>query len=129
MSMKIIVMSVLVDDQQKALDFYTGTLGFLKKEDVPMGEHRWLTVVSPHQPDGPELVLEPMGISEAKTYQQALLRDGIPLTMFGVDDIHKEHARLEQLGVKFTMPPTQMGPITLAVFEDTCGNLIQVVQK
>lgn len=127
--MKIVITSVLVDDQQKALEFYTNVLGFRKKEDVPTGEHRWLTVVSPDQPDGPELLLEPMGIEAAKTYQRALLEEGIPLTSFAVEDVRKEHERLEALGVKFTMPPTEMGPVTVAVFDDTCGNLIMMAQK
>jgi catechol 2,3-dioxygenase-like lactoylglutathione lyase family enzyme len=127
--MRIVVTSVMVDDQQKALDFYTDVLGFVKKNDVPLGEHRWLTVVSPEQPDGPEVLLEPMGIPAAKTFQKALRAEGIPLASFGVEDVDKEHERLLSRGVRFTMPPTQMGPVKLAVFDDTCGNLIQIAQK
>jgi predicted enzyme related to lactoylglutathione lyase len=127
--MRIVVTSVMVKDQQKALEFYTGVLGFLKKEDVPVGEHRWLTVVSPEQPDGPEVLLEPMGMPAAKTFQKALYAEGVPLTSFGVDDVQKEYERLTQRGVRFTMPPTQMGPVTIAVFDDTCGNHIQIAQR
>lgn len=127
--MRVVVTSVMVKDQQKALEFYTDVLGFLKKNDVPLGEHRWLTVVSPEDPDGPEILLEPMGIPAARTFQKALHADGIPLTSFGVADVDKEHERLVARGVRFTMPPTQMGPVKLAVFEDTCGNLIQIAQR
>lgn len=119
----------MVKDQQKALEFYTNVLGFVKKEDVPMGEHRWLTVVSPEEPNGPEILLEPLGIPAAKVFQKALHAEGVPLTSFGVSDVHKEHERLRALGVKFTMPPTEMGPLTIAVFDDTCGNLIQIAQR
>jgi catechol 2,3-dioxygenase-like lactoylglutathione lyase family enzyme len=127
--MKIIVTSVLVDDQEKALAFYTGVLGFIKKHDVPVdGTARWLTVVSPEGGDV-ELLLEPMGFGPAKTYQKALFDAGIPLTMFGVDDIQQEYERLLERGVVFTSPPTAMGPVTVAVFEDTCGNLIQIMQQ
>jgi catechol 2,3-dioxygenase-like lactoylglutathione lyase family enzyme len=129
MTLNVVVVSVLVKDQQKALEFYTDVLGFEKKEDVPLGEHRWLTVVSPEQPDGPEILLEPMGIPAAKTFQKALHADGIPLTSFGVRDVQKEHERLSARGVRFTMPPTTMGPVTIAVFDDTCGNLIQIAQR
>lgn len=127
--MRIVVTSVMVKDQQKALEFYTNVLGFVKKEDVPMGEHRWLTVVSPEEPNGPEILLEPLGIPAAKVFQKALHAEGVPLTSFGVSDVHKEHERLRALGVKFTMPPTEMGPLTIAVFDDTCGNLIQIAQR
>lgn len=127
--MKIIVTSVLVDDQSKALKFYTEILGFQVKHDIPMGEARWLTVVSPENSDGVELLLEPMGFGPARTYQKALFDAGIPLTNFGVTDIHKEHERMTNAGVTFKSAPKQMGPVTVAVFEDTCGNLIQMVQQ
>jgi catechol 2,3-dioxygenase-like lactoylglutathione lyase family enzyme len=127
--MRIHVTSVMVDDQNKALKFYTEVLGFTKKHDIPLGgDHRWLTVLSPDGPADVELLLEPMGFAPAKTYQKALFDAGIPLTSFAVDDIRKEHARLETLGVVFRTPPTEAGPVTIAVFEDTCGNLIQIVQ-
>jgi len=118
----------MVDNQDKALNFYTATLGFVKKREIPMGEHRWLTVVSPVEQDGVELVLEPMGFPPAKIYQKALFEAGIPAAAFQVDDIHEECKRLEGAGVKFSMQPTQMGPVTLAVFNDTCGNNIQIFQ-
>ena len=124
--MKIKLNSVLVDDQDKALKFYTEVLGFVKKTDIPMGEAKWLTVVSPEGPDDIELVLEPMGFPPAKTYQKALFDAGIPSTSFAVDDTKKEYERLKMLGVVFTMEPTHMGPATIAVFDDTCGNLIQI---
>lgn len=127
--MKIVVTSVLVDDQAKALRFYTDVLGFQPKEDVPLGEHRWLTVVSPHAPDGVELVLEPDAHPAVKPFKEALVADGIPFTSFGVDDVAAEHARLVGLGVRFTQPPVAMGPVTTAVFDDTCGNLIQIAQR
>jgi predicted enzyme related to lactoylglutathione lyase len=128
-ALKIVVTSVMVGDQEKALRFYTDVLGFIKKTDVPAGGARWLTVVSPDQPDGPELLLEPMGFEPAKVYQQALFDAGIPLTMFGVADVEATYQRLKGRGVVFKMPPTKMGPVTIAMFEDTCGNLIQVVQR
>lgn len=127
--MKIILTSVLVDDQAKALAFYTNVLGFVKKTDVPVGDARWLTVVSPRGPEDVELVLEPMGFAPARTYQKALFDADIPLTALGTDDIEQEHRRLTALGVVFRTPPTVMGPVTVAMFEDTCGNLIQMVQK
>jgi catechol 2,3-dioxygenase-like lactoylglutathione lyase family enzyme len=127
--MKIILTSVMVDDQSKALKFYTDVLGFRVKHDIPMGEARWLTVVSPENSDGVELLLEPMGFAPAKTYQKALFDAGIPLTAFGVSDIDKEHERMKNAGVIFKSAPTKMGPVTVAVFEDTCGNLIQMVQQ
>ena len=127
--LRIWVMSVMVDDQQKALEFYTDVLGFVKKEDVPVGEHRWLTVVSPGQPDGPEVLLEPMGMPAARTYQKALRKDGVPLASFAVADLAKEHERLRARGVHFTMPPTDLGTVKIAVFDDTCGNLIQLAQR
>ena len=126
--MKIKITSVMVDDQAKALAFYTDILGFVKKHDVPLGEHRWLTVVSPELPHEVELLLEPMGFEPARAYQKALFDAGIPLTQFYVDDIEKEYERLLGLGVKFSISPTPMGPVKLAVFDDTCGNRIQIVQ-
>jgi predicted enzyme related to lactoylglutathione lyase len=126
--MRIKITSVMVDDQDKALKFYTEILGFVKKTEIPMGEHKWLTVVSPEAPEEVELLLEPMGFAPAKVYQKALFDAGIPLTAFNVDDIQKEYERLQRLGVVFSMKPTTMGPATLAVFDDTCGNNIQIVQ-
>ena len=127
--MRIHVTSVMVDDQEKALRFYTDVLGFVKKEDIPMGEARWLTVVSPESPDGTELLLEPDGHPAAGPFKRALVEDGIPFTSFAVDDVHAEFARLRGLGVRFTQEPLQMGPVTTAVFDDTCGNLIQIAEK
>lgn len=124
--MRIVITSVFVDDQAKALEFYTETLGFVKKQDVPMGKHRWLTVVSRENPDGPELLLEPDDHSAAQTFKQALMEDGIPFTSFEVDDVHREHERLGELGVRFTQDPTDMDVVTTAVLDDTCGNLIQI---
>ena len=126
--MKIKLNSVLVDDQDKALKFYTEVLGFIKKNDIPAGEARWLTVVSPDAPDDIELLLEPTGFLAAQTYQKALFDAGIPLTAFAVKDIQKEYERMKELGVAFSMEPTKAGPATLAVFNDTCGNLIQLYQ-
>ena len=126
--MKIILTSVMVDNQDKALKFYTEVLGFVKKNDIPCGEDRWLTVVSPEGPDDVELLLEPMGFPPARTYQKALFEAGIPLTSFAIDDIQKEYERMKKLGVVFKTAPTKMGPVTIAVFEDTCGNLIQMAQ-
>jgi catechol 2,3-dioxygenase-like lactoylglutathione lyase family enzyme len=123
---RINLASVLVDDQDKALRFYTEVLGFVKKTEVPLGEHRWLTVVSPEAPDGVELVLEPDEHPAAKPFKAALVADGIPYTSFAVDDVHAEFDRLKGLGVTFTQEPAQMGPVTTAVFDDTCGNLIQI---
>lgn len=127
--MRIIVTSVLVDDQEKALQFYTQMLGFKKKEDIPMGPYRWLTVVSPDDASGVEIVLEPDQHPAAGPFKRALVEDGIPFTMFGVDDVQAEFDRLASVGVRFTQPPTAMGPVTTAVFDDTCGNLIQIAQK
>jgi catechol 2,3-dioxygenase-like lactoylglutathione lyase family enzyme len=124
--MRIVTTSVLVDDQAKALAFYTDVLGFAKKTDVPAGEHRWLTVVSPDAPDGVELLLEPDAHPAARPFKEALVADGIPYTSFAVDDVEAEFDRLSGLGVRFTQPPTPMGPVTTAVFDDTCGNLIQI---
>ncbi|MEH7384415.1 VOC family protein [Bacillus sp. JJ1521] len=127
--MKIIVTSLFVDDQDKALNFYSEVLGFEKKHDVPMGEFRWITLVSPEAPEGTELVLEPNNHQAAKEYQKKLFADGIPATMFGVADVNKEYERLKNLGVKFTMEPKNAGPVTIAVFDDTCGNLIQIAHN
>ena len=126
--MKIKVTSIMVTDQDKALKFYTGILGFVKKTEIPLGEHKWLTVVSAEELDGVELLLEPMGFAPAKVYQKQLFDAGIPWIAFNVDNIQKEYERLKKLGVVFSMPPTTMGPATLAVFDDTCGNNIQIVQ-
>ena len=126
MSIAITTTSVLVDDQAKALEFYTTMLGFQKKNDIPMGEHRWLTVVGVDAPDGVELLLEPDEHPAAKTFKAALVADGIPFTSFGVADVAAEHERLLGLGVEFTQAPMTMGPVTTAVLDDTCGNLIQI---
>jgi len=126
--MKIKLASVLVDDQAKALKFYTKILGFVKKRDLPAGEFRWLTVVSPDEPEGTELLLEPDENPAAKAFKKALFEQGIPLTAFAVDDIEKEYERMKKLGVRFTQKPTKMGSVTQAVFDDTCGNLIQIYQ-
>ena len=127
--MKIYVTSVFVDDQQKALEFYTEKLGFEKKHDIPLGgEARWLTLTEAGNPNGVELLLEPSGHPAVNPYRAALMEDGIPLASFSVDDIRAEHERLLGLGVEFTQPPVEMGPTITAVFDDTCGNLIQLVQ-
>jgi catechol 2,3-dioxygenase-like lactoylglutathione lyase family enzyme len=126
--MRIYVTSVFVDDQAKALDFYTGKLGFTLKNDVPVGEHRWLTVVSKEQPDGTELLLEPSAHPAAKPFKDALVADGIPFTSFQVDDLDAEVERLKGTGVRFTLEPMEAGPVRMAVFDDTCGNLIQLIQ-
>lgn len=115
-----------MDDQEKALSFYTETLGFVKKHDVPVGEFRWLTVVSPEEPDGTELLAEPNVNPAAMTYQKAIFEQGIPATSFTVDDVHREYEKLKNLGVKFTVEPTEAGPVTIAVLDDTSGNLIQI---
>lgn len=124
--MRINLASVYVDDQDRALHFYTQVLGFVKKTEVPIGEHRWLTVVSPEDPDGVELVLEPDGHPASKVFKAALIADGIPFTSFAVKDVEAEVARLKGLGVTFTQEPLDMGPVTTAVLDDTCGNLIQI---
>jgi catechol 2,3-dioxygenase-like lactoylglutathione lyase family enzyme len=124
--MRINLASIHVDDQQKALRFYTEVLGFRKKNDIPMGEHSWLTVVSPEDPDGVELVLEPSDHPAVGPYKQALVADGIPFTSFAVPDVHAEFDRLKGLGVTFTQEPASMGPVTTAVLDDTCGNLIMI---
>jgi catechol 2,3-dioxygenase-like lactoylglutathione lyase family enzyme len=126
--MRIYVTSVLVDDQRKALDFYTNVLGFQKKRDIPLGEASWLTVVSPEQPNGTELLLEPSDHPAVEPFKNALVEDGIPATSFAVDDVQAEFDRLRSKGVTFTQEPTEMGDVTTAVFDDTCGNLIQIVQ-
>ncbi|MBO0918492.1 VOC family protein [Streptomyces laculatispora] len=125
--MRIHLSSVFVDDQEKALRFYTDVLGFVKKADVPVGADRWLTVVSPEAPDGSELLLEPDGHPAVKPYKTALVKDGIPATSFAVDDVHAEFGRLRELGVHFTQEPMERGPVTTAVLDDTCGNLIQIM--
>jgi catechol 2,3-dioxygenase-like lactoylglutathione lyase family enzyme len=124
--MRIHLASILVDDQDKALRFYTDVLGFEKKTEVPLGGHRWLTVVSPEARDGTELVLEPDEHPAVRPFKQALMEDGIPFTSFAVDDVHAEFERLRSLGVQFTQEPVESGPVTTAVFDDTCGNLIQI---
>jgi len=127
--MRISLASVLVDDQEKALRFYTDVLGFVKKHDIPVGEDRWLTVVSPQDPDGTELVLEPSSHPAVKPFKEALVADGIPYTSFAVDDVKTEYQRLRGLGVRFTQEPVDMGPVTTAVLDDTCGNLIQIAHQ
>jgi catechol 2,3-dioxygenase-like lactoylglutathione lyase family enzyme len=127
--MRINLASVLVDDQEKALRFYTDVLGFVKKHDIPMGEDRWLTVVSPQDPDGTELVLEPSSHPAVKPFKEALVADGIPYTSFAVDNVKTEYQRLRGLGVRFTQEPVDMGPVTTAVLDDTCGNLIQIAHQ
>ena len=128
--MRIHLTSIFVDDQAKALQFYTEILGFVKKYDIPVGEKdRWLTVVSPDEPRGTELLLEPAGHPVVKPYRDALIEDGIPLAQFAVDDVWAEYERLRRLGVHFTQEPLEMGLITTAVFDDTCGNLIQIATQ
>jgi len=127
--MKIIVTSIMVDDQEKALRFYTEVLGFIKKTEIPMGEFRWLTVVSPEGAAEVEMLLEPTQFPPAQVYKKALFDAGIPLTIFGVTDIQVEFERLKSLGVVFHKEPTKIGPVTVAIFEDTCGNLIQIAQQ
>lgn len=126
--MRIYVTSIMVDDQAKALDFYTTKLGFQVKHDVPMGAHRWLTLVSPENPEGTELLLEPSEHPAAKPFKAALVEDGIPATSFMVDDVHAEYRRLVALGVSFTREPIDAGTVWMAVLDDTCGNLIQIIQ-
>ncbi|MFD9789401.1 VOC family protein [Streptomyces sp. NPDC059070] len=124
--MKIHLTSVFVDDQEHALGFYTEKLGFVKKHDIPLGQARWLTVVSPEEPEGTELLLEPSGHPAVQPYKTALVRDGIPVASFAVDDVRAEFDRLRGLGVRFTQEPQDMGTVTTAVLDDTCGNLIQI---
>lgn len=128
--MKVKVISIPVQHQEKALAFYTAKLGFLKKVDVPLGEDRWLTVVSRDEQDGPEVLLEPSPkhFEPAKTYQKALFDAGIPYTQFNVDNVQQEYDRLTGLGVEFSVKPTEMGTVKIAVFNDTCGNNIQIVE-
>lgn len=126
--MRIYVTSVFVYDQVQALAFYTNVLGFQKKTDIPLGNALWLTVVSPEQPDGTELLLEPSDHPAVKPYKEALVEDGIPAASFAVDDVPAEFDRLRSKGVRFTQEPTEMGGVTTAVFDDTCGNLIQIAQ-
>lgn len=126
--MRIVVTSILVDDQDKALAFYRDKLGFLPSKDIPLGEHRWLTLTSPEDPDGVELLLEPDAHPAAKPFKSALVADGIPYTSLGVADVEAEHRRLEALGVRFVQGPVNMGTVTTAVFDDTCGNFIQIAQ-
>jgi catechol 2,3-dioxygenase-like lactoylglutathione lyase family enzyme len=126
--MKIKLTSVYVDDQEKALKFYTEVLCFVKKIEIPVGDDKWLTVISPEDPDGSELVLEPDINLATKNFKKAFYELGIPQTAFSVEDIQKEHERLTKMGVLFKMEPTQIGPLTQAVFDDTCGNLIQIYQ-
>ena len=126
--MRIYLTSVLVDDQDKALHFYTEVLGFRKKTEIPLGEARWLTVVAPDDLDGTELLLEPDRHPASRTFKQALVADGIPFTAFAVEDTRGEYDRLRALGVRFTQEPREMGGVITAVFDDTCGNLIQIVQ-
>ena len=126
--MRIYVTSVLVDDQDKALKFYTEVLGFVKKHEIPLGKDRWLTVVPAENPEGTELLLEPDGHPAAGPFKRALAEDGIPYTSFAVDDLQREYDRLLSAGVRFTQEPLNMGGVTTAVFDDTCGNLIQIVQ-
>ena len=127
--MRIVLTSVFVDDQEKALQFYTNVLGFVKKTEVPMGEVRWLTVVAPDDPAGMELLLEPDGHPAVGPFKKALVEDGIPFASFAVSDVHAEYERLCAAGVHFTQPPVDMGPVTTAVLDDTCGNLIQIARK
>jgi catechol 2,3-dioxygenase-like lactoylglutathione lyase family enzyme len=126
--MRIYVMSVFVDDQAKALDFYTNVLGFVKKKDIPLGDASWLTVASSEQPEGTELLLEPSGHPAVAPYKNALVEDGIPAASFAVDDAQADFDRLRSKGVRFTQEPIELGGVTTAVFDDTCGNLIQIVQ-
>tara|TARA_B100000029_G_scaffold130538_1_gene124177 strand:- start:12129 stop:12524 length:396 start_codon:yes stop_codon:yes gene_type:complete len=124
--MKITITSIFVDDQDSALAFYTDVLGFEVRHNVPMGEHAWITVVSPSFPDGPELLLEPSSHPAVAPYRNALKQDGIPLAQFGVDDVNVEYERLGAKGVTFTQPPTDLGEYAIAIFDDTCGNLIMI---
>jgi len=127
--MRIHITSVFVDDQQSALRFYTDVLGFKKKTEVPLGDHSWLTVVSPQEPNGPELLLEPSSHPAVKPFKDALMDDGIPFTMFAVEDVHAEYERLRGLGVRFTQEPLDVGSAVMAVLDDTCGNLIAIAEQ
>ncbi|WP_120005114.1 VOC family protein [Nesterenkonia muleiensis] len=125
--MRVSLTSVFVDNQEAALTFYTETLGLVTKVDEPVGEHRWITVVSPEDPDGVELLLEPAAHPAVPPFREALAADGIPVAQFSVDNVQAEYHRLGSLGVKFTQRPTDMGAVMTAVFDDTCGNLIQII--
>ena len=127
--MRINLTSVCVDDQEKALRFYTETLGFRLKHNIPLGEHAWITVVSEEAPEGTELVLEPAEHPAVRRYRAALVEDGIPFTSFAVDDVEAEHERLVARGVRFVQPPTDLGTVITAVFDDSCGNLIQIMEE
>jgi catechol 2,3-dioxygenase-like lactoylglutathione lyase family enzyme len=127
--MKIHLTSVFVDDQDKALKFYTEVLGFVKKTEIPLGDDRWLTVVSPDDPGSTELLLEPDRHPAVGPFKQALVTDGIPFASFTVDDVEVEYQRLRAMNVRFTQAPLSMGPVTTAVFDDSCGNLIQIAAK
>lgn len=126
--MRLHQMSVMVDDQDRALRFYTEVLGFQVRHDLPLGEARWIAVVSPEDPEGTELVLEPSGHPAVAPFKEALVADGIPFASFAVDDVHAEHDRLTGLGVEFTQSPMDVGPAIMAVLDDTCGNLIQLLE-
>lgn len=125
--MRIELTSIFVDDQRKALAFYTDVLGFVVRQDVPLGEHHWITVAAPDRPEGPELLLEPADHPAVAPYREALVADGIPLAQFAVDDVRAEYERLTDRGVVFTQEPVDAGPVVVAVFDDTCGNLIQLI--
>ncbi|WP_420614801.1 VOC family protein [Candidatus Palauibacter sp.] len=127
--MRIHLTGVVVDDQEKALRFYTETLGFVVKHNIPVGEHAWITVVSEEAPDGTQLLLEPDGHPAVGPYRKALMEDGIPSASFASDDIAAEHERLVAKGVRFVQPPTDLGTVISAVFDDTCGNLIQITEE
>ncbi|WP_104179202.1 VOC family protein [Arthrobacter sp. B0490] len=127
--MKLEAVSIFVDDQQRAVDFYTGRLGFAVSADIPMGEHRWLTVIDPDRPEAPQISLEPKGHPAVAPFTEALIADGIPFCVLGVDDVRAEYDRLSALGVTFTQPPTEMGPVIVAVLDDTVGNLLQLAQS
>ena len=127
--MRIHLSGVVVDDQQKALRFYTETLGFRVKHNIPLGEHSWITLVSEEAPEGTQLVLEPAGHPAVVPFRKALVEDGIPFTAFEVDDVEAEHERLLAMGVRFVQPPTDLGTVVTAVFDDTCGNLIQIMEE
>ena len=126
--MRIKLTSIMVDDQDKALKFYTEVFGFVKKTEIPVGPYKWLTVISPEGPDDIELSLEPNANPAGRTFQEAIFTQGIPIAAFEVSDIQAEYTRLKSLGVVFTQPPTAAGPVTMAVCSDTCGNLIQLYQ-
>ena len=127
--MRIHLASVFVDDQQKALRFYTETLGFQLKHNIPLGDYAWITVVSEEAPEGTELLLEPDEHPAVRPFKRALVKDGIPSTSFAVDDVEGEHERLAARGVRFVQPPTDLGTVITAVFDDSCGNLIQIAEE